>query len=78
MTVTAVNERRTPMELIVMFGIVFLFGAVALSMVSQRHSPPPTPVFILRPDSLEKTASGSSGIEFLVLLLVIAGAIWLL
>jgi hypothetical protein len=66
------------MELIVMIGIVFFFGAVILSTVAQRSGPPAPPVFVVRADSLERGPASESGLSIFVLLLVIAAAIWLL
>ena len=65
------------MELVVMFGIVFFFGAVALSMVAQRNSPPQAPILVVRAESLDKAASSDTGFSFVVLLFVIAAALWL-
>lgn len=65
------------MEIIVMIGVVFFFGAVALSTIAQRQSPPPAPVFVVRAEPFEKLPASDAGMSLIVLILVISAAIWL-
>lgn len=66
------------MELVVMIGIVFFFGAVILSTVAQRGGAPPAPVVFIRAEPLERLPASDAGPSLIVLLLVIAVAVWLL
>ena len=66
------------MELVVMIGIVFFFGAVILSTVAQRGGAPPAPVIFIRAEPLERLPASDAGPSLIVLLLVIAVAVWLL
>lgn len=61
-----------------MFGIMFFFGAVALSTIAQRPGAPPAPVLIVRAEPLEKLPGSDPGVSLFILLLVIGAAIWLL
>lgn len=61
-----------------MFGVLFFFGAVALSMVTQRGGPPPSPIFVVRAEPVEKLAGADAGWSLVILLAVIGAAIWLL
>jgi hypothetical protein len=66
------------MELVVMIGIVFFFGAVILSTVAQRGGAPPAPIFFVRAEPLERLPGSDAGISLVMLLLVIGVAVWLL
>lgn len=66
------------MELIVMVGMIVLVGGVVLSTIAQRSGPPPAPVFVVRAEPLERASAGDSGFSLVILLAVIAAAVWLL
>lgn len=66
------------MESLVMIGIIFLLGAVGLSMIAQRQGPPPAPVFIVRAEPIERLPASDAGPSLVLLILVIGAAIWLL
>lgn len=61
-----------------MIGITFFFGAVALGTLAQRRGPPPAPIFIVRAEPFERSPRSDSGLSLVILLVVIAGAIWVL
>lgn len=66
------------MELLVMIGFVVLLGGVILSTITQRGGPPPVPVFLVRAEPLERAPAGDSGFSLVILLAVIALALWAL
>ncbi|HMQ32611.1 MAG TPA: hypothetical protein PKD53_17905 [Chloroflexaceae bacterium] len=66
------------MELVVMVGMVVLVGGVVLSTIAQRNSPPPTPVFVVRAEPVDRLTGSDTGISLVILLAVIAAAVWLL
>jgi hypothetical protein len=66
------------MDTLIMIGIMVFFGIAALSTIVQRRSPSASPVFIVRADPTEGLATGDNGFGFIILLLVIGVAIWLL
>jgi hypothetical protein len=68
------------MDLLILIGITVFFGLAALSMISQRNTPQPTQVILLRADQLKERDGerGSSGFGIFLLFAVIAAAVWLL
>jgi hypothetical protein len=65
------------MELVIMFGIVFFFGTVILSTVAQRGSQAPAPILFVRAEPVERLPASDAGISLVILMLVIAAAVWL-
>lgn len=61
-----------------MIGIAFFFGAAALSMIAQRHGPPQLPVLVVPREAFERAPVGDNGFSIVILLAVIAAAVWFL